>query len=126
MIPPQPNCLRYPQTVPIHHQQQQVVADAMAAALGRFKQLGHFARIEKVLAPFMRIGGVANACFRDTLYISPFGCHLPTPRKAPYYWGLKRVLFTKGVYCKELKPSQSRRLLGSQGRIGAGRNATNS
>src|SRR3974390_2915100 len=88
--------------MPIHHQQQQVVADAMATALGRFKQLGHFTRIEKVLAPFMRIGGVASACFRDTLYISPFGYHLTTLRKAPYHRGLQKALFTKCVYCKEL------------------------
>jgi hypothetical protein len=61
----------------------------MAAALGRLKQLGHFARIEKVLAAFTRIRDVTDACFRDTLYILPIGRHLPTPRKAPNHrWAI--------------------------------------
>jgi hypothetical protein len=73
----------------------------MATALGGLKQLAHFVRIKKVLATFVRISRVANATFVHTLYISPFGHHLPTPRKALCHSGQYSRLFTKYTYCKE-------------------------
>ncbi len=57
------------QTMTKHRQNEQVIADPVAAGLGGVEQGGHFAVAQKILAPLMRIRGGG----RQTFYISPLG-----------------------------------------------------
>ena len=50
----------------VHDEQQDVVAGAVPAILGRLEQTLHFRLIEVVLRPLVGVG-----C--TTLYVSPFG-----------------------------------------------------
>ena len=60
------NGLRDAQAVPVDHQEQRVITDAVAPFLGRLEQPIDLRPVQEVLGPLVGIGG-----FRPTLYTSP-------------------------------------------------------
>src|SRR5215510_14542936 len=67
------------QAVPVDHQEQGIVADAVPAFLGRLKQASDLRLAEEILRALVGIGRSSV-----TLYNSPFGRHRGAPRKRPY------------------------------------------
>jgi len=49
----------------VHHQHQQVIADAVSPPLGGIEQLGNCGLVQKILAPLMGIGGDPRATWID-------------------------------------------------------------
>ena len=66
-----------PQAMAEHHHEQQVVARAVPAGLGRLQQGGEFGRGQEVLGPFMPVRGAGCPLPRLTLYTSPLGHPFP-------------------------------------------------
>jgi hypothetical protein len=57
----------------IHHQHEQVITRAVPSALCRIKQFLHLGIVQKILAAFVRVGGLPHPSFRATLYSTPLG-----------------------------------------------------
>lgn len=68
--------LRYSEPMPIHHEDQEMVANAMAAALGGIKQGAELSLTQKVATSFVGVGSIREG----TVYISPVG----HARKRPF------------------------------------------
>ena len=75
LIPAHANGLRDAQAVPKQHEQERVVADAVAPFLGCLEQAIDLRTVQEVLVALVRVGG-----FRLTLYTSPVGRHRCVPR----------------------------------------------
>jgi hypothetical protein len=45
------------QPMAVHHEHQQVIADAVSPSLGGLEQVRHFGLVQKILAPLMGIRG---------------------------------------------------------------------
>ena len=73
LVQPQADRLADPQAMAEHHEQQQVVARAVPAGLGRLQQGGEFGRGQEVLGPLVPVRGADGVRFRPTLYTSPLG-----------------------------------------------------
>jgi hypothetical protein len=57
----------------VHHQDQQVIANAVPPSLGGVEQASEFAHRQEVLAPLVQVGGCSMITRQPTLYISPAG-----------------------------------------------------
>ena len=51
------------QAVAVHHQHQQVIADAVSPPLGGLEQVRHLGLVQEILAPLMGISGDTRATF---------------------------------------------------------------
>ena len=76
----QARCLRNPEPVPVDHQEQDVVADAVPSLLGRLQQALHFGVGEEVFGPNVGIDS-------PTLSISALGRHCEALRECPSILG---------------------------------------
>ncbi len=89
------------QPVPVHHQEKQVVADAVPRLLRRFQEPFDFRLVEEILVPLVEVSGRSAG----TLYISPVG-HLgqaSSDALKPRCSGkAARSLLTKAALCKKL------------------------
>jgi hypothetical protein len=90
--------------MPIHHQDKQVIANAVPSRLGGFEEPNDLGLGEEILPPFVRVCGRGGA----TLYISPVGRPRPhrhnplTDRFAAWPAFDRRLLLSKVPPAKPL------------------------
>jgi hypothetical protein len=91
------------QAVTIHHEQKEMISDAMPPRLCGVKQARDFGPAQKILAPFM---GVCRAC-RGTFYISPVGRWRFSHGSPTDLFDASIALFTKHGFRQKSDPSDA-------------------
>jgi hypothetical protein len=81
IVTAQRNGFRHPEAMPIHHEDQKVIPDPMAALLGRLEQRVDLGLTEKITPSFVGICSLDGG----TLYISPLG-HAPDLSRNSLIW----------------------------------------